>query len=302
MQRLVVIGSINMDLVSRVPDFPQPGETIHGQETAYFAGGKGANQAVAAARSGGNVAFVGAVGTDPFGRTLVDGLASHGIDTRFVMTKEGSSGLALITVNEAGENCIVLSGGSNRKFQPSDIVPEQLADASAVLLQNEISWDTNVHAFRLCRSLGIPVIYNPAPAMKLPEEVYPLIHTLVVNETEASLIGGSSVEDAASARAAGAHFLSRGISRVIVTLGSKGCVYVSHDEEWVIPSFPVKAVDTTAAGDTFIGAYAAAAMQHGLAVPDALRFASAAAAIAVTREGAQASIPTREETEAMLKG
>ena len=299
MRRIVVVGSINMDLVNHVTSFPKPGETIHGSGTDYYAGGKGANQAVAAARLGGDVSFIGAVGSDPFGSTLREGLSSYGIDTSAVMTKEGTSGLAFITVNDSGENYIILSGGSNSKLRPADVNPEQLQNAFVVLLQNEIPWETNVHTIKLCRSLNIPVILNPAPAMRLPEEIFPLIHTLVLNETEAEVISGTKIVDTNGASSAGALLLSKGVSRVIVTLGSKGCVYISNDDERYIPPFQVNPVDTTGAGDTFIGAYAAA-LQSGKSIPEALRFASAAAAISVTRKGAQTSIPTREEVEIML--
>lgn len=300
MSRIVIIGSINMDLVNHVQDFPKPGETIHGRGVEYLPGGKGANQAVAASLAGGDVTMIGAVGQDSFAEPLLDSLRERGVETGGVVRKPGTSGLAFITVSDAGENQIILSEGSNGQLRPEDVPAAKMADADAVILQNEIPWETNLHAMQVCRSLRAKVVYNPAPVRPIPAEAYPLIDLLVVNETEAAGLSGIEVESREDAERAGQELLSRGARSVLVTLGSKGSLYLGEKGEAVFtPSFQVQAVDTTAAGDTFIGALAAAEAQ-GLATADALRFATAASAIAVTREGAQASIPTRTEIERFL--
>jgi len=303
MKQIVVVGSINMDLVANVEAFPKPGETIPSLGVAYLPGGKGANQAVAAARSGARVEMVGAVGTDSFGQTLLDSLAASGVDTSGVLRKEGHSGLAIITVDRGGENCIVLAGGSNRAFgfgEIEDRIPWD--DAFAVLLQNEIDWPATEAVMREARRRGVPVWFNPAPALKPEREVLGLIDTCVLNETEIEVLTGERVSGPEDAARAAGLLAEAGVSQVVVTLGDKGCVRVGRDGGTVhVPAFRVRAVDTTAAGDTFIGALAAASCE-GKPVPEALRFASAAAALAVTRPGAQASIPAREETERMLAG
>jgi len=301
MKEIVVVGSINMDLVTNVEAFPRPGETIHSLGVAYLPGGKGANQAVAAARSGARVRMVGAVGTDSFAQTLIDHLAASGVDTSGVLRKEGHSGLALITVDRSGENQIVLAGGSNRAFGFGEIAERIPWDeAFAVLLQNEIDWAATEAVMREARARGVPVWFNPAPALRLPREVLGLIDTCVLNETEIEVITGAAVSGAEDAERAAGLLLDAGVGQVVVTLGEKGCVRVGRDSGSVrVPAFRVRPVDTTAAGDTFIGAMAAASCE-GRPVEEALRFAAAAAAIAVTRPGAQASIPARDETERLL--
>ncbi|MCU6711617.1 ribokinase [Paenibacillus sp. J5C_2022] len=302
MCKLIVVGSMNMDVVSDVKQFPQPGETIGSSGTAFYPGGKGGNQAVAAARSGALCAMVGAVGTDPFGDSLIAGLADSGVQTDAVMRVEGTSGLALITVNEDGENTIVLSAGANGRLAAGDV--ERLADweeADAVLLQNEIAWETTEAVIVAASSKGVRVLFNPAPARPLPEHIFPHLDTLVMNETEASLITGISVHDAASAAAAAQWAIRQGTSSVIITLGEAGCFYLNEEGgSHLVPAFRVKAVDTTAAGDTFIGAYAAASSVC-IAAEQALTYASAAAALAVTGAGAQSSIPEKRQVEQFLQ-
>lgn len=300
MSRIIVTGSINMDLVNHVKEFPKPGETIHGRGVDYLPGGKGANQAVAASLAGGDVAMIGAVGEDSFAEPLLSSLRERGVDATGVVRKPGTSGLAFITVSDAGENQIILSEGSNGKLRPEDIPAAEIAEADAVILQNEIPWETNLHAMKACRSARAKVVYNPAPVRPIPAEAYPLIDLLVVNETEAEGLSGIEVTSREDAEKAGRELMSRGARTVLVTLGAKGSLYLKAEGEPVFtPSFKVQAVDTTAAGDTFIGAFVSADAR-GLATPAALRFATAASAIAVTREGAQASIPTREEIERFL--
>jgi ribokinase len=303
MMSIVVVGSINMDIVNEVKKHPLPGETIHGFSTKYFPGGKGANQAVAAARTGGEVTMIGAVGDDAFAQVLIASLEESGIYVRNVLHKQGNSGLAFITVDEHGENSIILSAGANGLLKAEDIWGDQtfFDSTSIVLLQNEIPWDTNLKVMKEASKKGARILFNPAPAMKVPKELFPFIHTLILNETEAEVLTGLQIGyEYARAEAAITELLNSGIQSVILTLGSKGCLYMGSDRVIIAcPAFQVKAVDTTAAGDTFIGAYACALME-GTAISESLRFASAAAAITVTREGAQASIPTKAQVNAFL--
>jgi len=296
MSRIVVVGSINMDIVNQVEKFPLPGETIHGKGVDYLPGGKGANQAVAAALAGGQVEMLGAVGEDSFAPALLESLGRYGVGTKHVLRKPGTSGLAFITVADSGENQIILAEGSNGQVRPEDADDSLLAGAQAVILQNEIPWETNLRVMQACRRLGgVRLVYNPAPVRPIPEEAYGLIDLLVVNETEAEGLSGLPVTTAEEAVAAAEELVRRGAGSVLVTLGSKGAVYSDAEGESLFaPARKVRAVDTTAAGDTFIGALVAAG-SNGMPIAEAMSFAAAAAAIAVTRPGAQASIPSREE-------
>lgn len=309
MGKIAVVGSINMDVVNRVERHPLPGETVSGLETAYIPGGKGANQAVAAARAGAQVLMIGAVGQDPFGGPLVEALGQAGVDTAGVLEKEGTSGMAFITVDAHGENNIILSSGANGRLGVEDMEAGLIGAAvryggmglGGVLLQNEIPWETTSAAIRRARTLGATVYLNPAPARKVEDEVLAFVDVLVVNETEAAAISGMKVDSRENAEAAAEWLLGRGVREVIVTLGAAGVVYASKEGKRVsVPAFRVEAVDTTAAGDTFIGAYAAA-RDRGDSVQDALRWANAAAAIAVTRPGAQSSIPAANEVDQWLE-
>lgn len=310
MGKIAVVGSINMDVVNRVERHPMPGETVNGLGTAYIPGGKGANQAVAAARAGATVLMIGAVGRDPFGDPLIQALEAAGVDASGVLAKEGTSGMAFITVDQAGENNIILSSGANGRLGVGDMeagleraaAHSGGADLGGVLLQNEIPWETTSAAVRQARALGATVYLNPAPARKVEDEVLTQVDVLVVNESEASAISGMVVASCEHAEAAAEWLLDRGVREVIVTLGAAGAVYASHEGVRVsVPGFRVDAVDTTAAGDTFIGSYAAA-RERGTPVQEALRWANAAAAIAVTRPGAQSSIPSVDEVTRWLNG
>ncbi len=309
MGKIAVVGSINMDVVNRVERHPLPGETVSGLETAYIPGGKGANQAVAAARAGAQVLMIGAVGQDPFGGPLVEALGKAGVDTAGVLEKEGTSGMAFITVDAHGENNIILSPGANGRLSAEDMEAGLIGAAGGsggaglggVLLQNEIPWETTAAAVRHARAYGAAVYLNPAPARKVEDEVLALVDVLVVNETEAAAISGLEVASREHAEAAAEWLLGRGVGEVIVTLGAAGVVYASKQGERIsAPAFRVEAVDTTAAGDTFIGSYAAA-RDRGEFVQEALRWANAAAAIAVTRPGAQSSIPSADEVNRWLE-
>lgn len=305
---IIVAGSINMDVVSRVDQFPRQGETVHGSEAQYMPGGKGANQAVAAAQAGASTRMIGAVGTDGFGRQLLEAIESKGAAVSEVSVIEGASGIALITVSETGENQIVLCAGANGKVAGAELeaLDRLLGQAGAILLQNEIPWSANISFMRKAADSAIPVIYNPAPAAKLDASILPFIDTIVLNETETEAITGITPVNDASLESAAEWFLAGGIRAVIVTLGADGCFYQDADGvNCRLPARQVQPVDTTAAGDTFIGAYTA--VRYGGIADDAspqaaLRYATAAAALSVTKLGAQASIPTRTEVLALMSG
>ncbi len=298
--KIVVAGSINMDIVNEVAHHPRAGETIHGQDTAYHPGGKGANQAVAAAKSGADVAFIGAVGEDAFGQELISALQSAGVDTNRVTVKAGTSGLAFITVAGDGENTIILSKGANGELLPIDIdrCKEMLQSADVLLTQNEIPWETTCRAIELAHAAGVRVFLNPAPARPIDAHVLKMVDVLVLNETETEAVTGIHVDTVEDARAAAAALLVQGVKQVVITLGTRGAVDVAEDMSLHVPAFSVKAIDTTAAGDTFLGALAS---QDLTDVRQAIRYASAASAIAVTREGAQPSIPTGAEVVDFLR-
>jgi ribokinase len=301
--KIIVIGSINMDIVNHVKKFPEPGETIKGLGTEYYPGGKGANQAAAASLTGGNVIHIGAVGDDAFGDVLRKSLSSNGVNTEHVYAKTGSSGLAFITVNGEGQNHIVLSEGANAQLS-ADVVEaslETISEIEVILFQNEIPWETTQAAMNWAQSKRIKVYYNPAPAMEIPREVFPLLDTIILNETESHFITGMPVSDIHDAEKSADLLIQWGVRAVILTLGEKGSLYKNMAGNLVItPAFKVEPVDTTAAGDTFIGAFAVA-QTEGADIERSLSFASAAAALSVSRKGAQASIPRREEVDKFLK-
>ncbi|WP_118182844.1 ribokinase [Paraburkholderia phosphatilytica] len=299
--RVVVVGSINTDLVARAPHLPRPGETISGQEFSQVAGGKGANQAVAAARIGAHVAMVGCVGSDANGDQRLRDLEAEGIDCAGIETSESQpTGVALITVSDEGQNTIVVVAGSNGELTPEGVQRHEamLRAADVVVCQLESPWDA-VHAtLALARRLGKTTVLNPAPATEpLPAEWMPLIDYLVPNEVEAAILAGLPVESESGARRAAMELQRAGARNVIVTLGAQGAYLLREGGEGAHFAAPeVQAVDTTAAGDTFIGVFASqlAARQP---LDAAIGLAQRAAAISVTRAGAQPSIPTREEVE-----
>jgi ribokinase len=298
--RVVVFGSLNMDLVVRVPRMPAAGETLTGHGFLSNAGGKGANQAVACARQGASVAMAGRVGADAFGAELRAGLLTEGIDARGVGTAEGvSTGVAAILVDDAAQNCIAVVPGANALVTPADAeaLRHVLEGAALLLLQLEVPIQAVLRAAQVAREAGCTVLLNPAPARDLPDALWPLIDILVVNETEARMLSGLAAVDAANAAEAAALLAKRGPREVIVTLGADGVVWHSPHGVRGFPAKTVKAVDTTAAGDTFIGALAALRVE-GRPMEEALAHAIRAAAICVTRAGAQASMPTRAEVDA----
>jgi ribokinase len=298
--RIVVVGSLNMDLVVRSPRFARPGETIAGTSFLTVPGGKGANQAVAAQRAGGEVAMIGGVGDDAFGVAMRQGLAKEGIDVEHLGVCAGvASGVALITVDDAGENTIIVVAGANGMVSTVDVAHarQTITAAQVVLLQLEVPMPVVEAAARVAHEAGRTVILNAAPAAPLAESLLPLVDYLVVNEIELLAIAGPAAQDEAVAIAM---LRERGAGAVVVTLGAAGARLVPVDGPvTLIPAYPVDAVDTTAAGDAFVGAFAVA-LAEGVPVDDALRRGNAAGALTVTRAGAQPSLPTRAEVDAWL--
>ncbi len=301
MARIAVVGSINMDLVVRAPRFAQPGETIAGDAFFAVAGGKGANQAVAARRLGGEVTLVGAVGDDAFGSAMAQGLAEEAIDVRHLDVRAGHpSGVALITVAATGENTIVVVPGANATLTADDVrrAREAIVSAAVLVLQFEIAIDVVLLAAAVAHDAGRLVVLNAAPALPLPAALLPLVDYLVVNETELLAVAGDGVPDQAAAVDA---LRARGAAAIVVTLGSAGVRLVDRNGSTTsLPAYTVDVVDTTAAGDAFVGAFAVA-LAEGLAPLEALRRGNAAGALAVTRAGAQPSLPTRARLDAWLQ-
>jgi len=300
---IVVVGSSNTDMIIRVPRIPRAGETLLGGEFLTAAGGKGANQAVGAARAGGKVAFIARVGRDAFGDQAIAGLLRDGIDvSRVFRDKLTPSGVALIFVAQDGENSIAVAGGANAKLSPSDVKKAAGVIRSAALLvaQLETPLATVTAAVELAVKAGVPVILNPAPARPLPNSLLARISILTPNETEAELLTGIKVTDAAAAAKACSKLRSRGVGIVILTLGERGAFLADANGQRLVPGFKVKTVDSTAAGDIFNGALSVA-LAEGKAVFDAVRFANAAAALSVTRLGAQPSAPSRADIEKFIR-
>lgn len=299
---IVVVGSSNTDMIIQLARIPRPGETILGGEFTSAAGGKGANQAVAAARAGGNVTFVARVGKDIFGEQAIAGFRKDKINVDFVFAdKTATSGVALIFVAKDGENSIAVAGGANGKLAPADVKKAAKAIRSAAVLvaQLETPLENVQAAAEIAAKAGVRFILNPAPARPLPDALLKLVSILTPNETEAELLTGIKVTDEASAAKAADKLLARGVRTVILTLGSRGAFIADASGKQLVRGLKVKAVDTTAAGDTFNGALAVA-LAEGKTLPAAVRFANAAAAISVTRLGAQPSAPARAEIEKFL--
>jgi ribokinase len=296
-KKILVVGSSNTDMVIKTNHFPAPGETILGGHFLMNAGGKGANQAVAAARLGGKVTFVGKIGGDIFGKQAVQQLMDEGINVDFVaVDPENPSGVALITVDQKGENSIVVASGSNGTLLPEDFdkAHDELDESEFVLMQLEIPIPTVEHIAKAAVRKQKKVILNPAPAAELSGELLQNLYLITPNETEAEMLTGIKVTDEHSALQAANWLHEKGVEAVIITMGAAGAFLLADSKAELIKAPKVEAIDTTAAGDTFSGALAVA-LSEGKTIQESIAFANQAAAISVTRNGAQSSVPYRKE-------
>ena len=298
-RKIVVIGSCNTDMVINLDRLPLPGETLLGGQFFMNSGGKGANQAVAAARLGGKVIFIAKVGNDPFGIRSIDQYKAEGIGTKHVLVdKEHPSGVALILVDSHGENSIAVASGANAHLTPKDIDDAQSAikDGDIVLMQLETPMETVERAALIAKQERKKVILNPAPAQPLSASLLECLYMLIANETEAEFISGVQITDMNSVARAADIICSKGVENVVITLGSKGAFIKERGAYHQVPALKVKAVDATAAGDTFCGAVCVA-LAEDEGITEAVEFACRAAAVTVTRMGAQSSLPYRKEVE-----
>ena len=296
-KKIIVVGSSNTDMVVKVPHIPAPGETVMGSELLTIPGGKGANQAVAAARSGGDVVFIACVSDDTFGTESIENYKTDSIDTSFIKVKPGMhSGVALINVAEDGENSIAVAPGANSHLLPEDITRARdvFTGAGAVLVQLEIPIETVSAVAALAGEFGVPMILNPAPGAKLSRELLKRVSVITPNETEAALLTGTKEVNDDTIPVMAKELYDLGIETVILTLGSRGVYLLNSEFQGMIPGYRVKAVDTTAAGDVFNGALATA-LSGNKTVRQAIDFAQRAAAISVTLMGAQPSAPHLKE-------
>jgi len=292
-QKILVVGSANTDMVIRVDEFPSPGQTLLGHSFLLNPGGKGANQAVAAARLGGQVAMIARLGNDLFGNQTIENFRKEGINVDgVVLDNKLPSGVAQIVVDKAGENTIVVAGGANLALNTMQINKNYglLQESEVILLQLEIPLDTVLYVAKMGTSLGKKVILNPAPASKLPNELYSNIYAITPNETETKFLTQIKITGEKSAQHAANFFHDKGVKVVVITLGAAGAFLSTANYAGTLPTLEVEAVDTTAAGDTFNGALAAA-LSKGMDWQEAVSFANKAAALSVTKHGAQASVP-----------
>jgi ribokinase len=300
--RIAVVGSLNMDLVVRSPRIPQPGETIIGSDYRNVPGGKGANQAVGAARLGAQVSMVGRLGRDAFGNEIQRNLAADAVDTSFVLQDEGMpTGVALIVVDDAGQNSIVVASGANLGLSAADVVAAATAIAAAdvLLLQLESPLETVIRAAEVAHHHGVTVILNPAPARTLPTQLLATVDVLVPNESETALLTGMPVDSQDQAEGAAAALLQLGVGAVVLTLGARGALLAQGRNRQLVSAFQVQTADTTAAGDAFVAGLAVA-LAEGLGLVDAVKWGNGAGALATTVLGAQPSLPSRVALELLL--
>lgn len=302
MSRIVVIGSINMDLVVTTDRFPKAGETVKGVSFNTFAGGKGANQAVAASRMGAEVWMVGAIGNDSFGPALKKALVDSGVNvTQIIQKKNIATGTATIIVEHTGDNRIIIVPGANGLLFPGELASAKklVTEAELLVLQFEIPMKTVEYAIYLAHKNSVPIILNPAPAYPVPDHLLGKVNYLIANEVEAEMLSGIDVSNVESGYRAAEILLDKGVEIVIITLGKQGALFVKNDQRFQVIAPAVDVVDTTAAGDTFVGAFAVACTQK-MGYPEAMKFAVYAGTLAVTRMGAQPSIPTSNDVFAFM--
>lgn len=301
---VVVLGSINVDTTYHVNRFPQPGETIAAQSKSSAPGGKGANQAVAAARSGAQTAFVGAVGSDNEGQYMLEALKENDIDTSHInIDKYHGTGSAAITLDANGQNDIMVYGGANQAMQPGEFgdLSELLAHTDFLIAQFETPQAVALDLFKQAKEQGVTTVLNPAPAHEIMPELLQYTDVIAPNETECALLTGIELTDEDSMLKSADYFRERGVKHLLITLGDRGVFYSTPDDHGLVPAFKVKAVDTTAAGDTFIGALCSQLEKNLANVEDSLRYAQRASSLTVQRMGAMPSIPTGEDVKAALK-
>jgi len=303
MPKIVVVGSSNVDLVVKSPRIPAVGETILGEDFIMTPGGKGANQAVAAAKLGAEVYFIAKLGDDVFAEQSLNNFKKAGVNTKYIIqTKEAPSGVALITVDDAGNNVIVVAPGANQKLSPEDILRAEsdITSSGVLVAQLEIPLETVEFAAQLANDSGVPFILDPAPAQELRPELLKMVDVLTPNETEAQILADIEVTDEDSACKAAKKLLECGVKAVILTMGAKGFLLANDDGTEFVPAVKVTAVDATAAGDAFTGSLAVGLAQ-GKTLADAASFANYVAALSVTKMGAQSSMPAKEEVERFMK-
>ncbi len=301
MKKICVLGSINIDLVAQTPSFPEPGQTILGEQFHTFPGGKGANQAVAAGRLGADVTFLGKVGSDAFGDMALSALRDANVDTSFIQKEETSTGVAVITVNRQAENTIVYVPGANGLVDVLYVNRSKRAidEADILMIQLEVPLETVEWAAAYATERGKMVILDPAPAAQLPQRLIKCSHIITPNETELQIISGRNVRSEAEAMQAAGVLLEQGAGMVVHKCGGRGAYLISPEEAELVPGFKVTAVDTTAAGDSF-NAGLAVSLANGNSIRESIRFANAVGAISVTKMGAQSAMPTLEEVSQLI--
>lgn len=300
---VVVVGSLNMDLVVNVKKKPEWGETVLGENFFMGCGGKGANQAYAAAKLGANVAMVGRVGNDPFAEKLIDNLQEVGVQTTYIeKLPDKSTGVALININTDGQNSIVVAPGANNYVTPEFVQKHSdiIANAKIVLVQLEIPLESVIEVAKICNRNQVPLLLDPAPAMDLPDELYRMVDYIVPNENEISVISGIEVSDVLSAKNASVQLLNKGVKNVFAKLGAGGVVVTNASRTFHLDGYKVDVVDTTAAGDAFAGALATALVK-GNDLWSAAQYANTVGALAVTKSGAQESVPSIKEVDEFMK-
>lgn len=305
MPHIVVVGSLNMDLVVEVPTIPRPGETVLGTNFATYPGGKGANQAVAAARLGARVTLIGRVGRDAFGDQLLASARADGIDVRHVgRDSAAATGVAMITVDQHGQNSIAVASGANFRLTADHVRKawSELDDVGILVMPLETPLETIAEAVKLARQSGATVVLNPAPARSLPAELLATVDVLVPNEPETEQLTGRTIASMADNYEAGRQLLALGVGNVVLTMGSQGALTLAGDgsQPELVPAFQVEVIDTTAAGDAFVGGLAVG-LGEGKPLAESARFANAVGALAVTKMGAQPSMPTRNELELFVR-